>query len=88
MNEEISNGTAITLAAVAAVCIIGILGLLCGIHDAKEAIKTADKIGEEIKAGKCPVRVATACGDEVCKYTARVPCAELEALVKRGAREP
>lgn len=86
MNEEISNATAITLAAVAAVCIIGILALLCGIHDAK--VKTADKIGEEIKAGNCPVRVATACGDEVCKYTARVPCAELEALIKRGAREP
>lgn len=78
MTEEISNGTAITLAAVAAVCIIGILALLCG----------ADKIGEEIKAGNCPVRVATACGDEVCNYTARVPCAELEALIKRGAREP
>lgn len=78
MSKEISNDTAITLAAVAAVCVIGILALLCGIHDASE----------EIKAGNRPVRVATACGDEVCKYTARVPCAELEALIKRGAREP
>lgn len=88
MNEEISNATAIAIAAAVAMGILGILALLCGIHDAKEAIKTADKIGEEIKAGNCPVRVATACGDEVCKYTARVPCAELEALIKRGAREP
>lgn len=88
MSEEISTGAAITLATAAAVCIIGILALLCGIHDAKEEIKTADKIGEEIKAGNRPVRVATACGDEVCKYTARVPCTELEALIKRGAREP
>lgn len=50
--------------------------------------KDAEATAQEIKAGNCPVRVATACGDEVCKYTARVPCAELEALVKRGAREP
>lgn len=50
--------------------------------------KDAEATAQEIKAGNCPVRVATACGDEVCKYTARVPCAELEALVKGGAREP
>lgn len=50
--------------------------------------KDAEATVQEIKAGNCPVRVATACGDEVCKYTARVPCAELEALIKRGAREP
>lgn len=50
--------------------------------------KEAEATAQEIKAGNCPVRVATACGDEVCKYTARVPCAELEALIKRGAREP
>lgn len=50
--------------------------------------KDAEATAQEIKAGNCPVRVATACGDEVCKYTARVPCAELEALIKRGAREP
>lgn len=50
--------------------------------------KDAEATAQEIKAGNCPVRVATACGDEVCKYTARVPCAELEALIKRGSREP
>lgn len=50
--------------------------------------KDTEATEQEIKAGNCPVRVATACGDEVCKYTARVPCAELEALIKRGAREP
>lgn len=50
--------------------------------------KDTEATEQEIKAGNCPVRVATACGDEVCKYTARVPCEELETLVKRGAREP
>lgn len=50
--------------------------------------KDTEATAQEIKAGNCPVRVATACGDEVCKYTARVPCAELEALIKRGAHEP
>lgn len=50
--------------------------------------KDAETAAQEIKAGTCPVKVAIACGDEVCKYTARVPCGELEALVKRGAREP
>lgn len=54
----------------------------------KDTEATEQEIKAEIKAGNCPVRVATACGDEVCKYTARVPCAELEALIKRGAREP
>ena len=50
--------------------------------------KDTEATEQEIKAGNCPVKIATACGDEVCKYTARVPCAELEALIKRGAREP
>lgn len=50
--------------------------------------KATEATEQEIKAGNCPVKIATACGDEVCKYTACVPCEELEALVKRGAREP
>ncbi len=50
--------------------------------------KDAEATAQEIKSGTCPVLVATACGDDICKYTARVPCAELEALVKGGAREP
>lgn len=50
--------------------------------------KDTEATAQEIKAGNCPVKIATACGDEVCKYTARVPCEELETLVKRGAREP
>lgn len=84
MSEEISNGAAIAMATAVAVGILGVLALL---YDADQD-DVARKIGREIKAGTCPVRVATACGDDVCKYTARVPCDELEALVKRGAREP
>lgn len=45
--------------------------------------KDAEAEAQEIKAGTCPVKVATACGDEVCKYTARVPCAGLEELLKK-----
>lgn len=84
MNDEISNGTAITMAAAAAIGILGALALLHGASQDSEA----HKIGREIKAGICPVLVTTVCGDSICEYTARVPCAELEALVKRGAREP
>ena len=71
---------------------IALIGLLIIIALPAAALylehKDAEATAQEIKAGNCPVRVATACGDEVCKYTARVPCAELEALIKRGAREP
>lgn len=73
------------------IAILGVLVILIALpmtavyleHKDHEAIKQGIK-----KAGNCPVIVATACGDEVCKYTARVPCAELEALIKGGAREP
>lgn len=71
---------------------IALIGLLIIIALPAAAIylehKDAEATAQEIKAGNCPARVATACGDEVCKYAARVPCAELEALIKRGAREP
>lgn len=71
---------------------IALIGLLIIIALPAAALylehKDAEATAQEIKAGNCPVRVATACGDEVCEYTARVPRAELEALIKRGAREP
>ena len=83
MNEEISNATAIAIAAGVAMGILGILALLYDYQDGE-----THKTRREIKAETCPVKIATACGDEVCKYTARVPCEELEALIKRGTREP
>lgn len=48
--------------------------------------KGAETSAQEIKAGTCPVQVTTACGEDICKYTARVPCAELEELIKRNPR--
>lgn len=82
MNDKISNGTAIALAAAVTVGILALLALFCGACQDNET----RKIERDIRAGTCPVRVATVCGDEVCKYTARVPCAELEELIKRNPR--
>ena len=48
--------------------------------------KDAETAAREIKAGTCPVQVTTACGGDICQYTARVPCAELEELIKRNPR--
>ena len=48
--------------------------------------KGAETAAQEIKAGTCPVRVTTACGGDICQYTAHVPCAELEELIKRNSR--
>lgn len=83
MSEEISNSTAIAIAAAVTVGILAFLALLLAAHDDE-----THKSGREIKAGNCPVQVTAACGEDICNYTVRVPCAELEALVKRGAREP
>lgn len=30
----------------------------------------------------CVIRVTAPCGDDICRYTASVPCSELDALVK------
>lgn len=30
----------------------------------------------------CVIRVTAPCGDDICRYKASVPCAELDALVK------
>lgn len=37
---------------------------------------------QEIKAGTCPIRATTPCGEDVCEYTAKVPCEALEKLIK------
>lgn len=44
------------------------------------------KSGREIRTGTCPVQVTTSCGGDICQYTAHVPCAELEELIKRNPR--
>lgn len=45
--------------------------------------KDAEAAAQEIKAGTCPVQVTTSCGDSICQYTAHVPCAELEDLIRK-----
>lgn len=83
MNEEISNGTAIALAAAVTIGILAILSLLLAAGQDSEKRKDHTQIEQEIHAGKCPIRAATPCGDEICRYTARVPCAELEDLIRK-----
>ena len=84
MSEEISNGAAIVMATAVAVGILGVLALLYDADQDDEARKS----GRNVKAETCQIKVTAACGEDICNYTVRVPCAELEALVKRGAREP
>lgn len=82
MNEEISNGAALAIATSVAACILSILALL---YDADQDDESA---AQEIKAGTCPIQVTTPCGEDVCEYTAKVPCDELEKLIKEAGREP
>lgn len=82
MNEEISNGAALAVAAAVTVGILALLALLLAAARDNETLKS----GHNIKAETCPVQVTTACGDGICQYTAHVPCAELEELIKRNPR--
>lgn len=78
MTKEISNGTAIALAAAVTVGILALLALLLAAHDDE-----THKSGRNIKTETCPVQVITFCGGYICQYTARVPCAELEDLSRK-----
>lgn len=35
----------------------------------------------------CEIRVTAPCGDNICRYKASVPCAEVDALVKKSKGE-
>lgn len=35
----------------------------------------------------CEIRVTAPCGDDICRYKASVPCAEVDALVKKSKGE-
>lgn len=67
------------------IAIIGVLVILLALPITAIYLnhKDTEAAAQEIKAGTCPVQVTTACGDEVCRYTARVPCAELEDLIRK-----
>lgn len=79
MSEEISNGTAITLAAAVTMGISALLALLLAAAQDNETHKS----GSNIKAKTCPVQVTTFCGGYICQYTARIPCTELEDLARK-----
>lgn len=36
----------------------------------------------DMESDMCVIRVTAPCGDDICRYTASVPCSELDALVK------
>ena len=35
----------------------------------------------------CEIRVTAPCGDDICRYKASVPCAEVDVLVKKSKGE-
>lgn len=35
----------------------------------------------------CVIRVTAPCGDDICRYKASVPCAEVDALIKKSKGE-
>ena len=35
------------------------------------------------ESNMCVIRVTAPCGDDICRYKASVPCAELEALIRK-----
>lgn len=44
--------------------------------------KNADDQLIDRESDMCVIRVTAPCGDDICRYKASVPCAELNALVK------
>ena len=36
-----------------------------------------------MESDMCVIRVEAACGDDICRYKASVPCDELEALIRK-----
>lgn len=44
--------------------------------------KNADDQLIDRESDTCVIRVTAPCGDDICRYKASVPCAELDALVK------
>lgn len=47
----------------------------------------ARHIDREYDINMCVIRVTAPCGDDICRYKASVPCAELDALVKKSKGE-
>ena len=45
--------------------------------------KRADAQYIDRDSDMCVIRVTAPCGDDICRYKASVPCAELEALIRK-----
>lgn len=64
-----------------AVFIIAVLADYSKRADAQYIDRESDIIDRE--SDMCAIRVTAPCGDDdICRYTASVPCSELDALVK------
>lgn len=73
------------------IAIIGILVILVALPMTAVYLEHRDRedVKQDIKkAGTCPIQVTTPCGEDVCEYTAKVPCDALEKLIKEANREP
>ena len=46
--------------------------------------KKADAQHIDREHNMCEIRVTAPCGDNICRYKASVPCAEVDALVKKS----
>lgn len=67
------------------IAFIGVLVILIALPMTAVYLEHRDRedVKQDIKkAGNCPIRATTPCGEDVCEYTARVPCDELEKLIK------
>lgn len=53
-----------------------IIALLIG------AGKNADDQYIDRESDMCVIRVTAPCGDDICRYKASIPCAEVDALIK------
>ena len=42
----------------------------------------ADEQHIDRESDMCAIRVTAPCGDDICRYKASVPCAEVDALIK------
>ena len=63
-----------------AVFIIGLL-ITAG-KNADDQYRDIDR-DRYMEPNMCVIRVTAPCGDDICRYTASVPCDELEALIRK-----
>lgn len=52
-----------------------------------DAGKNADAQHIDREHNMCEIRVTAPCGDDICRYKASVPCADLDTLIKKSKGE-